>query len=91
MDKIILERALKKWGRESQFSILIEELSELIQAICKARRYLGVRSSLMDNVCEEIADVKIVIAQVETDPSYKKEIDKWVIIKMDRLASLLDK
>jgi hypothetical protein len=40
----------------------------------------------MNKVAEEIADVKILIAQFETDQFYKESIEKWVAFKMGRLV-----
>ena len=46
------------YGIDSQLDILQEELSELIQAVSKYRRYGSV------NIVEEIADVYIMLGQV---------------------------
>lgn len=46
------------YGIEKQENQLIEEMSELIQAICKKRR------DRPNNIIEELADVKLVLDQV---------------------------
>ena len=60
------------YGYEPQSRQLIEELSELIQAVCKHNRaFDGKRLSKFSNcpekdaIIEEIADVEIMILQIE--------------------------
>lgn len=54
-----LKQIANHYGLDSQFNILQEELSELIQAISKFRR--GDASHIL----EEIADVEIMLDQVK--------------------------
>ena len=54
----VIEKALKKNGIDIQMTVAIEELGELIQAICKYKR------GEEHNIEEEIADVKIMIEQL---------------------------
>ena len=67
MNKQVLVEAINKWGVDSQIDIAIEELAELIVALKKLKRAHnkteGVKARF--NVCDEIADVKIVTAQLE--------------------------
>ena len=51
------------WGGDMQLDILIEEMSELIQAIIKSRRH---NTTWSHDVLEEIADVTICLEQVNT-------------------------
>lgn len=74
----IYEQAIAKWGEKLQLIVAIEELSELQKAICK---YL--RGSMI-NVEEEIADVKIVIRQLEIMFD-KVKINGWENAKLKRL------
>ena len=59
------------YGYESQSNQLIEELSELIQAICKKKRVANKFSAYdemeeaNDNLIEEIADVEIMLENVK--------------------------
>ncbi len=90
----ILIKAMELWGFDSQANILQEECAELIHAFCKLRREkhpftIGCFEGSTDKICEEIADVKIVIAQFETDTYYKEGIEKWVAFKMGRLATTM--
>lgn len=55
------------YGYEEQSELLIEECSELIQAISKYRRALDPDSKkkVLVNYVEEIADVELVLEQVK--------------------------
>lgn len=57
----ILSNAINKWGDIDQVDMCIEECSELIQALCKYKRGKG----NISNIKEEIADVYIMIKQME--------------------------
>lgn len=74
------QRALNKFGENSQKEMLIEEMSELTQAILKDRR--GRES----NISEEIADVQVVLDQIKLlHPDWKT----WEQIKLKRLEEML--
>lgn len=66
-----LHKAIEVYGRMPQIDMMIEEMSELTKALCKYKRaYFDVAETAMptdiyDNVCEEVADVKIMIRQME--------------------------
>ena len=67
----VLHKAIEVYGRIPQIDMMIEEMSELTKALCKYKRaYFDVAETAMptdivDNVYEEIADVKIMIRQME--------------------------
>lgn len=61
--RTILQEAIETYGQTSQEDIAIEEMSELIKAIIKHRRYHNKQT--VANIREEIADVKIMITQLE--------------------------
>lgn len=79
----IYKQAIAKWGPELQMIVAIEELSELQKAICKYLR------GSMTNVEEEIADVKIVLRQLEI-MFEKEKIDGWENVKLERLAQRIN-
>lgn len=86
MNLDIYRKAVETFGEEKQIDIAIEELSELIQALCKHKRYGHSNSE------EEIADVKIALKQLERMDSFdSKAVKGWEIIKEDRLKKLIDK
>lgn len=74
----VIYKAINKYGEENQKIIAMEELAELQQALSKDRR------GLKHNVEEEIADVKIMLMQLELMYDNKK-IDEWVDKKINRL------
>lgn len=55
----ILNAAIEKYGEKEQEEVAIEELSELIQAICHKHR------GREHNIAEEIADVEIMLEQLK--------------------------
>lgn len=61
--RTILQEVIDTYGQTSQEDIAIEEMSELIKAIIKNRRYHTEQTAA--NIREEIADVKIMITQLE--------------------------
>lgn len=63
------------YGLESQLNILSEELSELNKEICKYKRF----GNNIPAIAEEIADVRIMLEQVE----YLFGIDITVNAQMD--------
>lgn len=59
----IYEEALDKWGEDAQIQMVIEECSELIQALCKGYRN-GLKSEYK-SILEEMVDVEIMLAQLK--------------------------
>ena len=57
----VLNKAIDEWGEDAQLDMAIEEMSELITALQHRRR----ERISDDDVAEEIADVKILIRQLE--------------------------
>jgi hypothetical protein len=83
IDKKILQRAITLWGEKAQREMIIEEALELGLALMKLRRS-GDSGEQMRSVIDEVADMKIMVAQAEL--LYDKEaIDKRVEYKMGRL------
>lgn len=76
--------ALDTWGGEDQVFMLIEEMSELIQAISKRKR------GLEHNVAEEIADVEIMLSQIKLYLNIDDEIYKWKNYKYERMLKKLE-
>ena len=80
-----------EYGLEKQLRQCIEELSELIKAICKLDRKWG-GSLLSDsheckertNIIEEIADCKIMLSQIEYLMSAEYDVQEEIKKKLDR-------
>ena len=75
------EKAIKKYGVAMQTIVAIEELSELIQALTKSLR--GFYNE--ENIAEEMADVKIMLEQLELMHNNKEAIQDYVKAKLKRL------
>jgi len=64
----ILRTAIKAWGDSAQVDMAIEEMSELTKALLKYRRAGSNELKLRrehDAILDEMADVKIMMAQLE--------------------------
>ena len=59
IEQDILLAAIQTFGEQAQERQTIEELSELVQAICHKHR------GRTHNIAEEIADVEIMLAQLK--------------------------
>ena len=73
----ILTAAIGYYGRTSQHFKAIEELSELIRAL--------VRMNDPDNIAEEMADVRIMLDQLEIMFGNSAEVREWELKKLKRL------
>ena len=62
-ERDICIKAVMHFGADNQLLQACEELSELMQAISKAKRYTG--QSYIDGVAEELADVEIMCEQIK--------------------------
>ena len=82
----IYDAAVQRFGKSAQVDMAIEECSELIQALCKFKRYEDV-DEVRDNIVEEITDVEIMIAQMKIifDGDYESEKRH----KLERLNRLI--
>jgi len=87
----LYKSAINKWGKEIQIEIAIEEMAELIKALQKIKRSSGQTTewmSLIHNVCEEIADVEIMIEQLKIIYPYSIIMD-FKTAKLERLKERL--
>lgn len=65
-DQEILQEAINRYGVDAQSDMMIEECSELIQALLKLRRnYVSSDFKYQANVMEEMADVEIMLDQMK--------------------------
>lgn len=85
--------ALSTWGEEAQTRMLFEEIGELLQAVCKAGRVKNweQRMEVWHNIAEEIADVKIMLEQMEVLFDVEDTVEICKEEKMARLAERLKK
>lgn len=76
---------LEKLTWQHQYTVAIEELSELIKELTKAIR----GKVAYAHICEEIADVEIVLEQIKlTIPRSKLQIATFKRFKRERLRVL---
>lgn len=95
--KNILEKAVNTFGTDSQIDKTIEEMAELTKALLKLRFFYRNKSAsnkkdvLLCDVAEEIADVKIMIEQLEIIfGRYISLIDNFYDAKIKRLECYIE-
>jgi NTP pyrophosphatase (non-canonical NTP hydrolase) len=77
-------KAWQRWGG-LQFDVLMEEMAELTKEICKMRRGKDNR----DEICEEIADVSVVLEQMKAHFGREK-CEAFRQAKLARLEKTLE-
>ena len=82
---LVYQEAIQQYGKESQIDVAIEEMAELTQALLHERRG---RSA---NIAEEIADVRIMLRQLELIFSCTEEVETLRQKKITRLAGRIHK
>lgn len=92
-NRSVYEDALRTWGAEAQTRMLFEEIGELLQAVCKAGRVENweQRVEVWHNIAEEIADVKIMLGQMEVLFDVEDAVEACKEEKITRLAERLKK
>lgn len=88
IDEITLNEAIEKFGIDSQIELIIEECLELATALQKLKRKRGDTGTKLENVIDEIADVKITIKQAENIFG-SEPVNERVKFKMNRLKERL--
>ena len=84
--KEILTAALNRWGPELQTAVAIEEMAELTKELCKHAR--GTHNA--DAIAEEIADVYIMLRQMEMLHGVEERVIWWYNAKLARLETRLE-
>lgn len=85
LENEILLSALTKWGAEAQTVMVFEEMSELQKELCKNLRGQDNRGY----IAEEIADVRIVLDQMEILHDCAEDVNVWRKVKLGRLEKRL--
>ena len=83
----ILNQAIRQWGAESQVYMLLEEIGELQQAVCKLRRNNS--QGTFENFVEELADVELMIDQMKVLYLITPEVAVVREQKLERLEKML--
>ena len=81
----ILLQAIETYGKQSQCNVAIEEMSELTKEICK--NFRGRPNT--DHIAEEIADVKIMLQQLELIFDCTDKVISYQDYKLRRLEERL--
>lgn len=82
----VIGTALVCFGIEAQRIKCIEEMAELTKELCKDAIGKGDR----DHIAEEIADVKIMLMQMERHYCVGAEVGRWEAKKLKRLVERLN-
>mgnify|MGYP000365568119 CR=1 FL=1 len=85
--KKLYELAIKKWGRPAQLVKCAEECSELIKICCKISLGGPIH---FHNLAEELADVKIMIEQIEQAFNVEGYVEDYRQQKLEHLKSILE-
>ena len=92
---MICKAAIDTWGFEKQLDVVVEELSELILAIQKWKRYRN--DERMRDVAEEAADVRLVLLQLQymfdtqVNPDFTNYMEDMVQFKQNRIMRRIDR
>jgi soluble P-type ATPase len=85
-EKEIYQKAIKKFGQQLQITKAIEEMSELQKELCK----LLIGNGIREHIAEEMADVGIMLKQLEIIFANKELVADYKIKKFKRLKKLLE-
>lgn len=80
----IYTAAVKKFGKEHQLVLCMEEMAELTKELSKNMR----GSKNITNISEEIADVEIMLEQLRVIFGNRSEVDT---VKAEKLLRLADR
>ena len=96
-ERELYEEALAEWGYDFQVLMAVEEMAEAIKALLKLGREGFILSSLK-HAAEEIADVRIMLNQIEialegknaSCPSFASIVEDFKQAKLKRLRRIID-
>lgn len=80
----VFRNAVQTWGKEAQTDMMIEEMAELTKALLNERRGRD------NNIAEEMADVQIMLAQMEIIFQNAGEVEQKFREKVTRLDQRLN-
>ena len=82
--KYLLEKAIKKWGKNAQVLMAVEEMSELTHELLADLR------GREHNILEEMADVEIMLEQLKIIYCNPSKLKFMIDSKMCRLQKNID-
>jgi NTP pyrophosphatase (non-canonical NTP hydrolase) len=85
--RALFARAAHEWGIRAQIDQAQEEAAELIMALSKVKRagIMPAFSGAHENLTEEIADVRIMLAQLEQIFGLSEMVNFFIVDKLSRL------
>lgn len=86
-EKDLYRNVLETWGLQNQIYMVIEESSELVDALCKLKRG---RVDISE-VITELADVQIMLEQMLVAFDCEEDFEKEKAFKLNRLKERLEK
>lgn len=78
--------AIKKWGDQAQVMMVYEEMAELQKELCKNWR----GRDNIEQIAEEVADVLIVLGQLEIIYSIQQRVSQHKAAKLARLRARIE-
>ena len=87
MDNKSLKKIIDHWGEKKQQIKAIEELSELQKALCK---HLIENNGNIDNITEEMADVRIILGQLLVIFNNEKAVNEVIAQKITRTLKVIN-
>ncbi len=79
-------KASEKWGENAQIIVAIEELSELSVQLAKI---LNGKNDGYDNLIDELADVRIMVEQIELNFGVSSIVENRMEEKLNRLEGMV--
>ena len=80
----ILQAAIDTWGIPPQLDMMVEEMSELTKAICKYKRGARIPAALIAHIREEMADVRIMLDQMDIIFGKTDDIEQDKLNRLDK-------
>ena len=90
--KAVYLKAIETYGARAQMIMVLEEMSELAQEICKCFRVPREQEpsrDMLDNLADECADVTIMLEQLRLIFDMNGEVCEHMDAKIQRLADRL--
>lgn len=80
----VYEQSIEYYGFDHQVDLAIEEMSELTKALLKSRRFRSCDGDDLFAIIDEIADVKIMIRQLEMIFGCVEQVSDRIDFKVKR-------
>lgn len=85
----VFKQCLHTYGADPQIDMTLEEMAELSKALLKNRRSGGSDPKCRDNIVDELADVRIMVRQMEILFQCEDEVESRIDYKVQRQARRL--